>query len=101
MIRQASYTDKAALQNIWGAAFHEDTAYTEFIIDHCLNLGTVYWHPEGLACLTLFPVLLRSGDHEGYTEGRYVYGVATHPSMQKKGYSQFPYSLYDDIISIL
>lgn len=101
MIRQASYTDKAALQNIWGAAFHEDTAYTAFIIDHCLNLGTVYWHPEGLACLTLFPVLLRSGDHKGYTEGRYVYGVATHPSMQKKGYSSLLLEQISDLFPFL
>ncbi len=101
MIRQASYADKAALRDIWGAAFHEDTSYTAFIIDHCLKLGTVYWHPRGLACLTLFPVLLFCGERGKYMEGRYVYGVATHPSTQRKGYSSLLLEHVSDLFPFL
>jgi hypothetical protein len=95
MIRQASYTDNAVLRDIWGAAFHEDTAFNAFISDHCLNLGTVYCTPRELPAWLFFPFFLRAGSQR-IQEGRMYMGG--HSSlMQKKRYS----SLLLEQISVL
>ncbi|HKM30739.1 MAG: GNAT family N-acetyltransferase [Bacteroidales bacterium] len=86
MIRTASVNDKAALLDIWSAAFGDSADYAEFAVSNCLSLGTVLYHPEGKSCLTLFPLSLhRKG--KSPLNGAYMYGVATHPEQQKKGYS--------------
>ncbi|MFY9116975.1 MAG: GNAT family N-acetyltransferase [Bacteroidales bacterium] len=86
MIRTATVNDKAALRDIWCAAFGDDVSYAGFAVDNCLALGTVLYHPEGMSCLTLFPLTLhRKG--KSPLQGAYVYGVATHPDRQKRGYS--------------
>lgn len=86
MIRTATVNDKAALREIWSAAFGDDRSYADFVIENCLSLGSVLYHPEGMSCLTLFPLVLhRKGKKP--LKGFYVYGVATHPDKQKRGYS--------------
>jgi len=86
VIRKANDRDKTALRDIWSAAFNETPGYAEFVIAYCLTLGTVLYHPDGMSFLTLFPLALH---HKGkrILQGVYVYGVATHPMQQRKGYS--------------
>jgi len=86
VIRTATVKDKAALQEIWSAAFGDPMDYARFAVENCLTLGTVLYHQEGMSCLTLFPVSLHRKGKRPLT-GAYVYGVATHPSKQKRGYS--------------
>lgn len=85
MIRKATSDDKTALRQIWCAAFGDDPDYAAFVTDHCLELGTVLYHPGGMSCLTLFPVSLYQRNRM-ILEGVCVYGLATHPSQQKKGF---------------
>ncbi|HNR27542.1 MAG TPA: GNAT family N-acetyltransferase [Bacteroidales bacterium] len=86
MIRQATAEDRAALLDIWCAAFGDSPDYAAFVIDHCLELGTVLFHPRGMSCMTLFPLTLFSGNKK-LLEGFYVYGVVTHPQQQKMGFA--------------
>ncbi|HPJ82242.1 MAG TPA: GNAT family N-acetyltransferase [Bacteroidales bacterium] len=85
MIRKATSNDKTALRKIWCAAFGDDPDYAAFVTDHCLELGTVLYHPGGMSCLTLFPVNIYQRNRL-VLEGVCVYGLATHPLQQKKGF---------------
>lgn len=92
MIRTASVNDKAALLDIWSAAFGDSADYAEFAVSNCLSLGTVLYHPEGKSCLTLFPLSLhRKG--KSPLNGAYMYGVATHPEQQKKATAPCCYTI--------
>lgn len=84
-VKQATEKDLAALRTIWSAAFCEDAVYTDFVLTNCLNLGIVLWVPAQKSCLTLLPIEYTMPDLA--VKGYYVYGVATHPLSQKKGYS--------------
>ncbi|HHV03884.1 MAG: GNAT family N-acetyltransferase [Bacteroidales bacterium] len=85
MIRKANDQDKAALRDIWCAVFDDTLDYAAFVTDHCLKLGTVLYYPEGLSFLTLFPLTLHFKG-KNILQGAYLYGVATHPRRQRKGF---------------
>jgi len=85
VIRKANGNDKKALRQIWCAAFGDNPDYAAFVTDHCLELGTVLYHPGGMSCLTLFPITLYQRGRVAL-EGICAYGLATHPLQQKKGF---------------
>ena len=85
MIRKATSNDKIALRQIWCAAFGDNLDYAAFVTDHCLELGTVLYHPGGMSFLTLFPITLYHRNKR-IMAGVCVYGLATHPLQQNKGF---------------
>jgi len=86
VIRKANHRDQAALREIWGAAFGDGPDYAAFVTAQCLEKGTVLYCPEGRSMLTLFPLSLAFYG-KMMLQGYYVYGVATHPVQQHKGFS--------------
>jgi GNAT superfamily N-acetyltransferase len=85
VIRKANEQDKPALREIWSAAFNDPLSYADFVLDHCLKLGTVLYDDPGRSFVTLFPLTLQQ---KGITllQGFYIYGLATHPAQQGKGH---------------
>jgi GNAT superfamily N-acetyltransferase len=85
VIRKANDQDKTALREIWSAAFNDPLSYADFVIEHCLKLGTVLFDDCGRSFLTRFPLtLLQKG--KILLQGFYIYGLATHPVQQGKGF---------------
>ncbi len=85
MIRKANDQDKTALREIWSAAFNDPLSYADFVIEHCLKLGTVLFDDRGRSFLTRFPLtLMQKG--KILLQGFYIYGLATHPVQQGKGF---------------
>jgi len=85
VIRKANEQDKTALREIWSAAFKDPLSYADFVVDHCLKLGTVLYDERGRSFLTCFPLsLLKKG--QILLQGFYIYGLATHPCRQGKGF---------------
>jgi GNAT superfamily N-acetyltransferase len=85
VIRKANEQDKPALREIWSAAFHDPLSYADFVLDHCLKLGTVLYDDRCSSFVTRLPLTLQQ---KGVTllQGFYIYGLATHPTQQGKGY---------------
>jgi len=85
VIRKASEQDKTALREIWSAAFKDPPVYADFVTQYCLKLGSVLYDDQGRSFITLFPLtLIKEG--KVLLNGFYLYGLATHPSQQGKGF---------------
>ncbi len=87
-MRIAGCGDIPALRDIWAACFAEDKAYLDLFFSQGFPLGkTLIMEQDGQAAsiLTLLPCTCRVGSTQ--YPAAYVYGVATAPKYQGRGFS--------------